>query len=267
VRRWELVLVLVAAAACGRVGFDEGFATHAFDAWPLDARVCVAAVGHDEDGDGIDDACDVCPHLPDPGQADADGDGVGDACDPEPAIARQRIVRFEPMLEAPAGWSFVGPVPSFTGDALKIDTRDAGLVALLDTVPELDVFRMGVRIGEGVPNRATRQVTISLYEGSASWYCELFDTGNPKFAYTYTLGDDKFVSPASAVGPGPLENADVFLSLDFRSPAIHCATSWPASEQSLSGVLPTGIEPTGVLLVFAGLDLEIDYFVQIRTEP
>jgi hypothetical protein len=46
---------------------------------------CVCAVcegvGHDEDGDGIDDACDTCPTVPDPGQLDTDGDGLGDACE------------------------------------------------------------------------------------------------------------------------------------------------------------------------------------------
>jgi hypothetical protein len=31
-------------------------------------------------GDGVGDACDVCPFALDPDQADADGDGVGDAC-------------------------------------------------------------------------------------------------------------------------------------------------------------------------------------------
>jgi hypothetical protein len=35
------------------------------------------------DGDGVPDACDVCPAVDDPGQEDADGDGVGDACAPE----------------------------------------------------------------------------------------------------------------------------------------------------------------------------------------
>lgn len=35
----------------------------------------------DADGDGIDDAVDVCPAAADPLQGDADGDGSGDACD------------------------------------------------------------------------------------------------------------------------------------------------------------------------------------------
>ncbi len=38
----------------------------------------------DHDGDGVPDAADNCPRVPNPNQADADGDGLGDACDPEP---------------------------------------------------------------------------------------------------------------------------------------------------------------------------------------
>ncbi len=38
----------------------------------------------DTDGDGIPNASDNCPSIPNPTQADADGDGVGDACDPCP---------------------------------------------------------------------------------------------------------------------------------------------------------------------------------------
>lgn len=35
----------------------------------------------DSDGDGIPDAADNCPTVPNPGQADSDGDGIGDDCD------------------------------------------------------------------------------------------------------------------------------------------------------------------------------------------
>jgi hypothetical protein len=48
--------------------------------------VCVAGGGGDQDGDGVCDASDNCPTVPNPSQHDVDGDGIGDACDPADAV-------------------------------------------------------------------------------------------------------------------------------------------------------------------------------------
>ena len=42
--------------------------------------VCVPDELLDVDGDGVPDAVDNCPHVPNPDQGDANGDGIGDAC-------------------------------------------------------------------------------------------------------------------------------------------------------------------------------------------
>ena len=56
----RLVCVLL-VAGCGRVAFGDLPEDAGGDGAP-DALPCVP-VGHDEDRDLIDDACDVCPHL------------------------------------------------------------------------------------------------------------------------------------------------------------------------------------------------------------
>jgi len=45
-----------------------------------DADPC-APIGHDEDTDGFDDACDSCPSFENPDQSDLDADGLGLACE------------------------------------------------------------------------------------------------------------------------------------------------------------------------------------------
>jgi hypothetical protein len=102
--------LLLMLAGCGRLGFDASPDT-----------LLPTCTGHDEDGDGFPDPCDVCPTVADGNQRDGDRDGVGDACDPRPALDGDYILRFEPH-DDPAAARYTVLVPTFEWrpDVLRI---------------------------------------------------------------------------------------------------------------------------------------------------
>jgi hypothetical protein len=103
------LVVILALAGCGRVGFE----LRTGDAPPS---------GHDEDGDGIADVDDVCPCQPG-SQADGDGDRVGDDCDPNPALPRDAfavVATMQPgaqpfLLFGDGTWTQLGDALAFDG--------------------------------------------------------------------------------------------------------------------------------------------------------
>jgi hypothetical protein len=121
--RLAIVVVGVVVSACSYqpsfAGLDAGD-----DAATLDALAC-EPIGHDEDGDGLDDACDPCPGIANATE-DRDGDGIADACDPDPDDPRDRRRDFVSFSEPDAqdrwqiinsGWSWGDGALRFTGPA------------------------------------------------------------------------------------------------------------------------------------------------------
>ncbi len=109
------VLALVLVAACG----DDAVTS---DARP---RCQVTADPHDEDGDGIFDACDNCPATPNPTQADtteeavrAFPDRVGDACDPRTGAGGDKLAGFYSFASEMQASAWDGSGFTISDDAL-----------------------------------------------------------------------------------------------------------------------------------------------------
>jgi predicted RecA/RadA family phage recombinase len=130
-----------------------------------DGVVDEGAATVDPDGDGVPDACDNCPLVPNPAQEDQDFDRIGDACDvcptipnasQDPAVCDQRI--------DPITISFSGPLG-----------RGSGIVTWT-TTHEVDVasFNIVVFDSQGVRSQ----------QNTAPIECEECITGAP---HTYLL--------------------------------------------------------------------------------
>jgi hypothetical protein len=257
--RTLLVLAALACvmAACGRVSFGE--LGEPGDASAIDARPC-SPVGHDEDGDGIDDACDACPQLVDD-QTDTDGDGVGDACDP--FATRQVRSLFDPFTGPRPEWRYDGR-ETFTGDELAYRAVGTAIVSELETSPGRDVFELAGQIRAGGTNG--RQLSIQVYSAPSTYFCELIDgAGVLRFKMTYTLDAMSYVGQDEAILPGALTSGAFRMILMHDADRWMCELEWQGVRTTLSATVPPGIPVDELILRFANLDVDASSFVWLTT--
>lgn len=251
-----LALLVALESGCGRVGFD---------ATSIDGYACGS---HDEDDDGFPDACDLCPHLPDEPQADGDGDRVGDACDPEPTIARQSLIVFDPFVTLEPEWTATDASAYVTGDELVLLGRGKTSAVRRSQVPAHDLFVVHVSAGTGVNATqifSIRHTTPATAPGQ--FYCEIYDSGvdvTGELRFAVSFDDINVSSPGRIVLNRRLGDYSGVMSSKISATLAECELDVAGTSFNTGGARPA-FETDEVSLDVSNVDARVSYFVQIRT--
>jgi len=252
------IALLVGLAACGRLDFAEH--VDASDA----ARDTPTATGHDEDGDGIPDSIDPCPHVAIGGMTDTDGDGVGDACDANPTTPSEHWLLFATMQ--PGDTAF---------DDLSAATQEADSVRFAsDQSPAVTMTLNHARIDLGwtanaLLSTASMQHQVAFGIDAAVqpeyYFCELNDN-------TMGLHDAAVVSydmtngyvQIAQMDPGAFHTGAGYTRLDTGT-TMKLETGWTAQIYDVTAATPSYGGGTSIRFAFNGLDVSIRYLAIISS--
>jgi hypothetical protein len=190
--------------------------------------------GADLDGDGICDAGDNCPDVPNPGQEDLDGNGVGDVCECAAAPADDFSIPGSP----PVGWAEVrGSWQAHVdGDARLSGTTNGALMNLADeTLCGLDQW-VRVRL-----DRVGRENGVVLREDpadpGATRYVVIYDDNDQAFSWLACSGT---TVNCNAIERSPSGSATMF---DQDSLAVRASGSGSGTVVRV-WINPSGADPT-----------------------
>ena len=272
---WRVAVTIV-LAACGRFGFDgtdpgsDGPGPGVDAPGDVDgattidsASVACVPVGHDEDGDALDDACDPCPHLSE-AQADVDMDGVGDSCDPSLG-APHRIELFDPFTGPRAEWIDAATM-TFAADQLVMNVTDGSVNHDLDVVLGRDTVVYGVHtLTEGPLNH---QVVLGVEASDGIYYCEFWEgPSNAIFSFTYGVnGGSQFPAIDWEQVTAPFAPQSFVMTLSHTPTTMTCGSTFPGTTPR-TGTIPVAVgDAQRVFIGTSRLDVRVDYLVLIREQ-
>ncbi len=219
-----------------------------------DAELCTG-IGHDEDGDLLDDACDPCP-FDSASSPDGDDDGIADSCDPEPTVPSQLLL-FDGFGSASASTLVGGSIvdDAYTTGISTVDSALWALPAGLDVVWVV----AGVSVNEiAVDNYRELGVIFDASLGSTqvdgthcvlarytSDYTQLFVRNRP-------AGDVPFATRGAALTLPQLRDGTLRArhGRDDTLLGTTCDFSAPAGKSNIAGVrMPT--PPEGSVALFS----------------
>lgn len=249
------LLVACLAAACGRLGF-EGVGGGA-DAAPD------VLLGHDEDGDGIADASDPCPHVAGDA-ADSDGDGVGDACDPNPALNTERFVTFSALT--PDGHPF-DDISAWTQEADGLRYAGGGTTFYIPRPVATFRFEVGFEI-HALFGVGQHQVASGVEGPTPYYFVELNENDGAQNASIVSFdATDGYIFLGGVnhngmhVGRGLLRyDAIATAPREFR-----LLTGWRDEPYAATGPVAQYDGGAGIRTVFNGLDVTVEYVALIET--
>lgn len=275
-------VVLIALAGCGRVGFDAGARDGGAQMTPDDATTELPAdvrsdslpVGHDEDGDGVPDSADSCPHLLGP-QLDSDGDGVGDACDPNPTVARDTIALFATMqsgdqpfsLDGDGVWTQLADSLAFTGD-LGGDNNLYGALELPMTFGDVRVV-VGVDITAVVPGPASmqHQFAVGAVGAAPLYFGELLAIAAqpPRAQITYFDGASFLPARTADLASGIHPGVVTFELTQVVGTSVRLDVGWPGEPYTVEVMDSLYQGGDSIVMTTNNLHYEIRYVLVITS--
>ena len=232
-----------------------------FDAG-TDASPC--EMGNDEDGDSVNDACDLCPAVFD-GQLDTDADGVGDACDPD-ELSAQRLALFDPFLNQTSAWTYDASV--VIADGIASFNAETGFASLrLHEPPGNDWYSTsGSSTG---PTNSGRQIAMYFVQqpGPGIHYCELFENdAGLSLRYSFTLNLVDYAAIEIAPIDDTLTNATFALQAMRTSSTVTCRAEVNGNTYTvMGGIPPVLVNNTQFWLVAQNLNVAFANFVRLTS--